>query len=71
MTDLNEQTLEAEILELKKIMGDTPFKKRLTKLVLRPIDIQSIADRRGISFDEALADIQKIAKQAASGGKND
>lgn len=61
MTDLNQQSLEAAMLEIKKIMGDRPIKARPTKVVLRPVDIQDIADRRGISFDEALADIQEMA----------
>lgn len=60
MTDLNEQSLEAAILEIKKIMGDRPIKARPTKVVLRPVDIQDIADRRGISFEQALADIKKM-----------
>lgn len=63
MTDLNQQSLEEAILEIKKIIGDRPIKARPTQVVLRPVDIQAIADRRGISFDEALADIKDMVRK--------
>ena len=61
MTELNQMSLEDEMLEIRKIMEWQTMRKHPTKLVVRPVDIQDIADRRGISFDEALADIKKMA----------
>lgn len=63
MTNLNQQSLEEAMLEIKKIMGDRPIKARPTQVIVRPTDIQDIADRRGISFDEALADIKDMVRK--------
>jgi hypothetical protein len=62
MTDLNQQSLEATMLEIRKIMEWQTMRKHPTKIVVRPVDIQAVADRHGVSFDEALALLKSIAK---------
>ena len=62
MTDLNQQSLEATMLEIRKIMEWQAMRKHPTKLVVRPVDIQAVADRHGVSFDEALDLLKSLIK---------
>ena len=62
MTELNQLSLEEEMLEIRKIMEWQTMRKHPTKLVVRPVDIQAVADRHGVSFDEALDLLKSLIK---------
>ena len=62
MTELNQMSLEDEMLEIRKIMEWQTMRKHPTKLVVRPVDIQAVADRHGVSFDEALDLLKSLIK---------
>lgn len=64
MTELNQMSLEDEMLEIRKIMEWQTMRKHPTKLIVRPVDIQAVADRHGVSFDEALALLKSLAKDS-------
>ena len=56
--DFTEASLASAIAEMKRMGAVQPISLRPTKIILRPNDIQRIADYHGVTYEEAYARIK-------------